>query len=95
MEDERDAAEVDLAALAAKLDGLDLTDAEHEFLLAVFAAAGETLVGAEVSGFNIHPCIKVGIDPCLKLAQLGVGPCLKVGRGPLSQGFLNSFGFQG
>jgi len=29
------------------------------------------------------------------VASLGVAPCLKVGRGPLSQGFLNSFGFQG
>ena len=95
MEDERDAAEVDLAALAAKLDGLDLTDAEHEFLLAVFAAAGETLVSAEVSGYIINPCVKLGITPCIKVASLGVAPCLKVGRGPLSQGFLNSFGFHG
>jgi len=99
MEEQRDEHDVDLTALAAKLDALDLTDAEHELMLSVFAAAADTMVG-EVSGFSINPCIKLGVNPCGKLGinpclRLGINPCNKVGRGPLSQGFLNSFGIQG
>ena len=90
-----DVTRAELEALAAKLDQLDLTDREHDVMLAVFAAAGETIGGDEVAGYAIGPCVKLihlGIAPCVKLIGLGVNPCLKLGRPSLSQGFLGSFG---
>ena len=92
-----DVTRAELEALAAKLDQLDLTDREHDVMLAVFAAAGETIGGDEVAGFGVLPCVKLaghlGVNPCNKLAgHLGINPCAKLGRPSLSQGFLGSFG---
>ena len=52
----------ELEALAAKLDGLDLTDAEQTLLLAVFDSVVDPSgwVGADVHGFGMsdHPHVE-------------------------------------
>lgn len=63
MSDTRELTATELEALAAKLDALDLNDAERELLLAVFDAVVDPSgwVGADVRGFGILVDLEGGL----------------------------------